>query len=356
MNPNPNFGRIRKTVAHQEPDRVPIVEILVEYPIISRFLGRKVDAADLAGQVEFWWKAGYDYVPLTVGMMTPGKVTEDSAISRIIKARLKEQGRDVDEKSWNLEFNSFINSRADFDRFPWDIAAQVATAHIEAIQPMLPAGMKVITLSGKIYTLSCMLMGFEEFSMSLACEDGLAADVMKMAAKVQTEAAVKALAMDHVGAVWAVDDIAATNTTMLSPAMLKKWLFPWYESMAAKCHSAGKLFFYHTDGNIIPVIDDMIALGVDGLHPIDPTSLDIRQVKKQYGDRVCLLGNVPTELLRSGTTAEVETYVKDLIRDIAPGGGFCLGSGNSVPEWANLDNYNTMRETALRCGTYPIGG
>jgi len=354
MTPNPDFDRIRKTVAHQEPDRVALVEILVEYPIISRFLGREVRSDDLAGQVEFWWKAGYDYVPLVVGMMTPGKVTQDSAISRIIKARLKEEGKDTDETAWNLEYTSFIRSRGDFERFPWDVARQVEIAHINSVRALLPKGMKVIILSGKIYTLSCMLMGFEEFSMSLACEDGLAADVMRMVGDIQTKALEDVLGMDHVGAVWAVDDIAATNTTMLSPAMLRKWLFPWYERMAGMCHASGKLFFYHTDGNIIPVMEDLIALGVDGLHPIDPTALDIREVKKQYGDRICLLGNVPTELLRSGTTVEVESYVKGLIRDVAPGGGFCLGSGNSVPEWANIDNYNAMRETALKFGGYPV--
>ncbi len=354
MTPSPDFNRIIRTVAHEEPDRLPIVEILVEYPIISRFLGREVTAGDLVGQVEFWYTAGYDYVPQVVGMMTPGKVTSDSAISKVIKERLRQEGKLGDEKSWNLEYTSFIQSREDFDRFPWDVAEQVETAHVENIRTILPPGMKVIILSGKIYTLSCMLMGFEEFSMSLACEDGLAADVMRMVGEIQTKALEKVLSMDHIGAVWAVDDIAATNTTMLSPAMLRKWLFPWYEQMASKCHAAGKLFFYHTDGNIYPVIDDMIALGVDGIHPIDPTALDIREFKKRYGDRVCLLGNVPTELLRSGSTEDVENYVKGLIRDIAPGGGFCLGSGNSVPEWASLDNYKAMIGTALLLGSYPI--
>lgn len=352
--PEPDFNRIRKTVAHQEPDRVPLVEILVEYPIISRWLGREVASEDLLGQVDFWYNAGYDYVPLVVGMMTPGKVTSDSAISRVIRERLRQEGKLGDEKSWNLEYTSFIQCRDDFERFPWDVAAQIKTAHVESIKAILPPGMKVIILSGKIYTLSCMLMGFEEFSMSLACEDGLAADVMRMVAEIQSNALESVLLMDHVGAAWAVDDIAATNTTMLSPEMLRKWLFPWYERIAANCHAAGKLFFYHTDGNIYPVIEDMIALGVDGIHPIDPTALDIREFKKRYGDRICLLGNTPTELLRSGTVEDVQTYVKGLIRDVAPGGGFCLGSGNSVPEWANLDNYNAMRETGLEFGGYPI--
>ncbi len=85
MELKPDFNRIRKTVRHEEPDRVPLCEALIEYSIQSQFLGREVKAEDLGSQVEFWLKAGYDYIPLTVGMMTPGKVTQESKISKVIR-------------------------------------------------------------------------------------------------------------------------------------------------------------------------------------------------------------------------------------------------------------------------------
>ncbi len=85
MELKPDFNRIRKTVRQEEPDRVPLCEALIEYSIQSQFLGREVKAEDLGSQVEFWLKAGYDYIPLTVGMMTPGKVTQESKISKVIR-------------------------------------------------------------------------------------------------------------------------------------------------------------------------------------------------------------------------------------------------------------------------------
>jgi uroporphyrinogen decarboxylase len=63
---------------------------------------------------------------------------------------------------------------------------------------------------------------------------------------------------------------------------------------------------------------------------------------------------VANELLRSGTPAEVQEVVRNLIRKVAPGGGYCVGSGNSVPEWANFENYTAMREAGLKYGSYPI--
>ncbi len=85
MKVKPDFERIRKTVRFEEPDRVPLAEILIDHSIQSQFLGRPVTPDDLESQVEFWSKAGYDFIPLTVGMMQPGKVTPPSAlISNIV--------------------------------------------------------------------------------------------------------------------------------------------------------------------------------------------------------------------------------------------------------------------------------
>jgi uroporphyrinogen decarboxylase len=83
--------------------------------------------------------------------------------------------------------------------------------------------------------------------------------------------------------------------------------------------------------------------------------MDIRKVKREYGKRLCLMGNLDLGYtLTRGTPAEVEAEVKERIRTIAPGGGYCLGSSNSVTEYVPLANYNAMREAAFKYGKYPI--
>ena len=142
MDFRPDFERIRKTVRHEEPDRVPLCEVLIEYPVQSRFLGRQVNSGDLESQVEFWARAGYDYIPITVGMMTPGKVTEESLIVRVIRERMLGDSPDTgDERTWNLEYRSFIETREDFERFPWDIAAELDLSAFHRVRDHLPEGM-----------------------------------------------------------------------------------------------------------------------------------------------------------------------------------------------------------------------
>ena len=126
MDLKPDFNRFLAAVHHQETDRVPLGEILIDYSVQSKFLGRTVTADDLAGQVEFWTKAGYDFIPITVSMMSPGKVTEESKITRVLKEMvLREKPGTTDPNAWNLEMTSFIHERPDIDKFPWEAAADI---------------------------------------------------------------------------------------------------------------------------------------------------------------------------------------------------------------------------------------
>ncbi|MGE5842993.1 MAG: uroporphyrinogen decarboxylase family protein [Deltaproteobacteria bacterium] len=355
MELKPDFNRFLAAVRHKETDRVPLGEILIDYSIQSQFLGRTVTSDDLAGQVEFWSKAGYDFIPITVSMMSPGKVTEESKITRVLKELvLREKPGTTEPKAWNLEFTSFIHEREDLDKFPWEAAADIDFSKLHAVKGMLPEGMKVIAVSGKIFTLTWMLMGFNNFALKLVLDESFVAEVFERVASIQFKALEAIFGMDHVAGVWVVDDVAFGTGPMISPAAFRKHVFSWYKKVGERCHENNRVFLMHSDGDLTMLMDDLIGMGLDVIQPIDPSCMDMVRVKKQWGDRVCLIGNVSNELLRSGTTEEIAARVKELLRDVAPGGGFALGSGNSVPNWARFENYMAMRETCLKHGSYPI--
>lgn len=355
MDVKPDFNRFLAAVRHQETDRVPLGEILIDYSIQSQFLGRTITADDLAGQVEFWSNAGYDYIPIIVSMMSPGKVTEESKITRVLKEMvLRDKPDTTDPRAWNLEMTSFIHERPDLDKFPWDVAADIDFSKLHAVKDLLPKGMKVIAISGKIFTLTWMLMGFNNFALKLVLDESLVAEVFERVATIQFKALETIFAMDHVAGVWVVDDIAFGTGPMISPAALKKHVFSWYRKVGQKCHENNRIFLMHSDGDLSMLMDDLIDMGLDAIQPIDPSCMNMAKVKKMWGDRICLIGNVSNELLRSGSPQEVASRVKELLRDVAPGGGFALGSGNSVPNWARFENYMAMRETGLRHGSYPL--
>lgn len=94
---------------------------------------------------------------------------------------------------------------------------------------------------------------------------------------------------------------------------------------------------------------EIIACGVDALHPIEPKAMSLADVKKNWGDRLCLIGHVDVDLLSRGTPAEVRETVRRNL-DIAGGNGYMVGSGNSIPEYVKFENYLAMLQAAREFG------
>jgi len=163
------------------------------------------------------------------------------------------------------------------------------------------------------------------------------------------------LSGDALGALWLSDDIAYTEGTFFSPTVYRKFLFPWYKKFGKVRKKYDVPFLYHSDGKLWEILDDLIDCGVNAIHPIEPKAMDIREVKEEYGDKLCILGGLNLDYPFSrGTPEEVEEEVKRLIREVAPGGGYCLGSSNSITEYVPLENYKAMLESGLKYGKYPI--
>jgi uroporphyrinogen decarboxylase len=109
----------------------------------------------------------------------------------------------------------------------------------------------------------------------------------------------------------------------------------------------------HSDGNLWPILDDFIEVGFDGIHPIQPQSMDIAEVKKHLSGKACILGNIDCRyLLPYGSTQEVESAVKETIEKVAAGGGYIISSSNSIHPGCKPENYITMVEAAHKYGLY----
>jgi uroporphyrinogen decarboxylase len=350
----PDFNRVITALHHQEPDRVPLAEATVDFKIMSQFLGKPVCEEDLDSQVEFWTKAGYDFIPLTVGMMQPGRVSQDSQISKVIKNTLMKNSSDIHNDDWNVLKKSRIINEEDLDAFPWEEVANIDLTKFNKIQGLLPTGMKIIAVTGKIFTLTWMLMGFENFAINLKLNPQFIIKVITKVAHIQLEGLRQVSQVPNVAAAWAVDDLAFKSGPMIRPKEFREFIFPWYEEFGKICRDNGLYFFFHSDGVMWELIEDMIAIGVTALHPIDPTCMDIDKVKILARNRLAIIGNISNELLENGTPQEVVELTRVRLRNLAPGGGYCLGAGNSVPDWAKIDNYRAMIETCLKDGKYPI--
>jgi uroporphyrinogen decarboxylase len=150
-------------------------------------------------------------------------------------------------------------------------------------------------------------------------------------------------------------DLADNRTTYMSPDHFRKFLKPFYREIVDHAHKLGVPILKHTDGNMWPILDDMVECGFEGFHPFEPGPMDIVEAKEHLKGKACVLGNIDCgQLLPFGTEEEVEEAVKDTIQKVAPGGGYILTSSNSIHPGCKPENVVAMFRAAKKYGAYPI--
>ena len=341
--PDPDFDRLRQALYGRHADRVPLAEVVIDEEVKEQFLGRGVN--DLETDVEFYVKAGYDCI--TLGRRIAG-------FPPIWDAARLDDYYHVQRRVGHGQSAGVMNSWSDFRAYPWMSPGDLDFRILDKAEQALPDTMKVVRYVGPVFQMAWMLMGFEAFSYMLADEPGLVEAVMERAFELVHREVQDALQRDVVGAVWYVDDIAMKDRLMVSPAFLRKHFFPKLKMIGDCCKSRGVPLLYHTDGDISEVVPDIIDAGVNALHPVDPIAMDIYQFKNDMEGKLAVIGNVDVALLVTGTPRQVEEDTKKHIRLLAPGGGYVLSSGNSIPRAVKIENYRAMLETTLACGAYPI--
>ncbi len=226
----------------------------------------------------------------------------------------------------------------------------------ERIGPLLPPGMKVLAYMGYIFTSAWWLMGMEGFCYALYEQPRLIKRLYDRIWSIQSRLVQRVLEFEVVGGVVHPDDLAYAEALIVSPAHLREYVFPWYRWCGSLVRDRGLLYGFHSDGKLYPVLDDIVACGFHALHPIEPKAMDIVEVKRRIGDRLCLLGNIDLDrFLARGTPQEVDDEVRRKIESIGGDGGYCVGSSNSVTAYVPLANYNAMREAAFRYGALGTG-
>ena len=148
-------------------------------------------------------------------------------------------------------------------------------------------------------------------------------------------------------------DLAFNTNTIMSPEQFREYLKPYYIEIVNYVHKKGHKIFKHSDGDHSKITEDLVEIGFDGLHPIQPQCLDIRQIKQEIGQRICLMGNIDCmQTLVSKSTDEVEEEVKRTIDIAAPGGGYILSSSNTIHPGVKAENYIAMVKAAHKHGVY----
>ncbi len=337
----PDIEQLKKTLRRGKGTHVPLIELGVHPKIKQRFIGREI--VTLKDDIDFWHAAGYDYVKLQPAAdFNPGKIGLSENLT------FNEDGTLF--RKWASENSGVISNGGDFERYRFPSSTDFDYTKFEQVKKLLPEGMGVIGQYGDIFTMTWEMMGFEVFSMAIFENPDLVKALNEKVGGLVVSMFEYFAHSDAVDILWYSDDIAFTQGLLVSPDTLETYFFPWLKKIGDLAKESGKPLLYHTDGLLWDVFERIIACGVDAIHPIEPKAMDIVEVKQRYGDKLCLLGNVDVDILARGTPQEITRIVKQNIETVGYNGGYCVGSGNSIPEYVQYENYVALLKASREFG------
>ncbi|MCX6138452.1 MAG: nucleoside 2-deoxyribosyltransferase [Ignavibacteriales bacterium] len=329
----PDIEQLKITLMRGKGRYVPNMELGVHPLVKKRFIGRPV--VTLSDDIEFWQRAGYDYIKLQPGVdFNPAKVGAGKKHTYSYDGAV--------DRTWASESEGVITTIEELEAYVFPSIADFDYGRFEQVRSLLPEGMGVIGQYGDIFTMTWEMMGLETFSMALFENPELVERLNTILGNLVVSMFEYFAQSDAVDVIWFSDDIAYVNSLLVSPDVLDRFFFPWLKKIGDLAHAAKKPLVYHTDGILYDVLDRIIECGVDALHPIEPKAMPIAEVKKRYGDKLCLIGHVDVDMLSRGTEAQVREQVRKNIEEAGYNGGYCAGSGNSIPEYVKYENYLAM--------------
>jgi len=343
--------RVFTAIEHREPDKVPKGELEIVPEMVRRLLGGRVEDRfeglracvemlhmDIVNTYTGWPK------PEQVGVDEEGRVIEEDIFGvRSVHGDITDANTPPitePEQMWTFEF-----PEADVFDTSWTARWAKETEYFISGQTGGPFG-----------TLE-MLLGWENAMIFSKTDLPAMKDLARRAARLFAEIGRKS-AESGADMVVVAEDIAFNTGTFFSPDTLREVVFPALKEEVREIKKSGVPVMMHSDGNLNGVMDDIVDCGFDALQSLQPSAgMDIAEIKRKYGDKLCLMGNLDLNwLMPYGTPEDVRNAVREVIRAAAPGGGFILSTCNVLTRDIPAENAIAMYDEAERFGVYPLDG
>ncbi len=331
--------RVAAAIAHRHPDRTPRGELGYGNDIVRRLIGAERFASLSPNErtLAVIRELGADLVDVhqfpivRVGETPSGSVFrsvlgEEHVIVNGSSALHKPAFQDIEQAR---DFPEIDPATCLTDNLDWFLANSDLYVFAQVMGP--------------VSALDWML-GTEDFMIWAMTETEVIRDVVEKV--IAYEIARACIFVDHgAEAIFVADDIAFNTGLFLPPRIMDALAWPFYKKMIAAVKARRDVpVFLHTDGDIRKALAEIAACGFDGLHSLQPSAgVDIDAVKRDYGDRLCLMGNMDlNHLMPFGTPAEVAQEARRLCREIGHDGGHILATCNVMTDAVPAENARAM--------------
>jgi hypothetical protein len=355
--------RVLAALRREQPDQVPWIENDIEEEIQIRIMGGRKDftPGELCRELGmdgfgYHFPSGLDAMD-GQSVQTTGLTGKDAWYypSRITfdftPPWIAEMGRDAATGRTYVK-HGLLTSRDALDLFDQFLPDPDHPARYEKIAEWLEKYRENYAVFARIRLGGASTfesMGLDVFSIMMYEDPDLVKEVHRRFSEWSARVVQHLNKMDF-DFIWSNDDHADNKASWVNLEMWEEFMKP-YQMMVAK--EIKKPWIFHSDGNLFPILDGLVTLGMSGIHPVQPAAMDINRLKREYGDKVCIIGNIDLDYtLPSGTEEEVEAEVRDRIEKIGRGGAYMISSANSVTDYCKTENVLAMSRAIRKYGPY----
>lgn len=307
--------------------------------------------------------ANWKLIDLTANLDAGNEVVEETDVAKLVRdgngalLRWRKDGSGApehvdflvkDRKDWETHIRPFLRDttlyerRIDFQRY------RETKAQCEQNGVFLCAG-AVAT-----FDLMSPMCGHENLLMGMAVDPDWIRDMGEVYANTTID--LLEIVFEREGlpdGMWYWDDLGFKHSPFMSPDMYRELIFPFHKRLFEFAHSHGLSVILHTDGMIESLIPQLIEAGVDCLQPLEVKSgMDLLRIKKDFGERIALIGGMAAGELISNDLARVRNELESKLPHAMAGGGYILQVDHSVPDQVHYETYTFFVEHGLKMGTY----
>lgn len=345
--------RVTAVINGESPDRAPLFDLLRNDAVITHFAGKPLTVENARETV---YQA---YAPAIDATRPLVRLPARESTKTLADGR---QQRHFRWTSWT-QHRVYADSEAyaaakrrelaALDPASWDAARQAELAETLRLNADEQRGLGEVFFMPRVHGPRLMGLygevGLEAFSYYLAdCPDVIIAQLEHYTVRAVTDA-LHHPADHRIVAAFLGEDIAFKSGPLLNPTWLREHYFPRLARVIAAWHSRGTKILFHSDGNLNPVLDDLVAAGIDGLNPIEVLAgMDIGAIHRRHPHLFMAGGIDVSQLLPFGSPQAVREAVKRALG--AAEGRLLVGSSTELNNDVPLANFLALREAVLENG------
>lgn len=342
----PDFDNLLAVLRREAPSRPTLFEFFLNGPLYERLAAVPQQAGARTAGIEAptfpvpprpdlanallvaaaFRAAGYDYATIS-----PPNCRFSSGEADQIETR-------------SLNAGALITDWASLEAYPWPDMEAGEYALLDEVAAHLPPGMKLI-VPGPMGLLENVirLVGCDRLCYIIADDEELARAIFDGVGSRLVRYCEHVVRCPAVGAIIGNDDWGFKTQTMLSPAHMRRFVFPWHTRIVEVAHGAGRPAILHSCGNRREIWGDIVdQMHYDGVHSYEDAIQPVEEAYEEFGRRVAILGGIDVDFVIREAPQRVYERSAAMLERAAGRGSYALGTGNSVPEYVPDDHYFAM--------------